>query len=103
MRRNIGPFGVKDLFTLVNLMGGVFAIVFAIRGQPARPPAPRCWLGYLLGDTLDGPVARMTKTSNQFGSELDTATDHFVQAHRARRDRLRRVRAGAATPRRGSR
>ena len=36
-------------------------------------------IGYLLGDTLDGPVARMTKTSNQFGSELDTATDHFVQ------------------------
>jgi CDP-diacylglycerol---serine O-phosphatidyltransferase len=37
-------------------------------------------LGYLLGDTLDGPVARMTKTSNKFGSELDTATDHFTQA-----------------------
>ena len=35
--------------------------------------------GYMLGDTLDGPVARMTKTSNKFGSEFDTATDHFVQ------------------------
>ena len=34
MRRNIGPFGVKDLFTLVNLMGGVFAIVFCIQGEP---------------------------------------------------------------------
>ena len=33
----------------------------------------------MLGDTLDGPVARMTKTSNKFGSEFDTATDHFVQ------------------------
>jgi CDP-diacylglycerol--serine O-phosphatidyltransferase len=36
--------------------------------------------GYLFGDALDGVVARLTKTSNKFGSELDTATDHFVQA-----------------------
>ena len=79
MRWNIGPFGVKDLFTLVNLMGGVGAIVFVVEGNlPAAGTA--LLLGYLLGDTLDGPVARMTKTSNKFGSELDTATDHFVQA-----------------------
>jgi phosphatidylserine synthase len=79
MRWNIGPFGVKDLFTLVNLMGGVIAIVFVIEGNlPAAGTA--LLLGYLLGDTLDGPVARLTKTSNKFGSEFDTATDHFVQA-----------------------
>src|SRR5262249_51392007 len=36
--------------------------------------------GYLVGDTLDGPIARLTHTANRFGSELDTATDHFVQA-----------------------
>ncbi|HVV51441.1 MAG TPA: CDP-alcohol phosphatidyltransferase family protein [Polyangia bacterium] len=79
MRWNIGPFGIKDLFTLVNLMGGVGAIVFVIQGNlPAAGTA--LLLGYLLGDTLDGPVARMTKTSNKFGAEFDTATDHFVQA-----------------------
>jgi phosphatidylserine synthase len=79
MRWNIGPFGLKDLFTLVNLMGGVAAIVFVIEGNlPAAGTA--LLLGYLLGDTLDGPVARLTKTSNKFGSEFDTATDHFVQA-----------------------
>jgi CDP-diacylglycerol---serine O-phosphatidyltransferase len=79
MRWNIGPFGVKDLFTLVNLMGGVLAIIFVVDGNlPAAGTA--LLLGFLLGDTLDGPVARMTKTSNKFGSELDTATDHFVQA-----------------------
>jgi len=79
MRWNIGPFGVKDLFTLVNVMGGVGAIVFVVQGNlPAAGTA--LLLGYLLGDTLDGPVARMTKTSNKFGSEFDTATDHFVQA-----------------------
>ena len=79
MRWNIGPFGVKDLFTLVNLMGGVAAIVFVIQGNlPAAGMA--LLLGFLLGDNLDGPVARMTKTSNKFGGELDTTTDHFVQA-----------------------
>jgi phosphatidylserine synthase len=79
MRWNIAPFGDKDLFTLVNLMGGVGAIVFVVEGNlPAAGIA--LLLGYLLGDTLDGPVARLTKTSNNFGSELDTATDHFVQA-----------------------
>ena len=32
MRWNIGPFGVKDLFTLVNLLGGIFAVHFVVDG-----------------------------------------------------------------------
>jgi CDP-diacylglycerol--serine O-phosphatidyltransferase len=79
MRWNIGPFGVKDLFTLVNLMGGVYGIHFVMQGQLAAAGAA-VLLGFLLGDTLDGPVSRMTHTANRFGGELDTATDHFVQA-----------------------
>src|ERR1044071_2628997 len=78
MRFSIGPFGLKDLFTLVNLMGGVFAVHFVVIGQPTLA-GYALLAGYLLGDTLDGPVARLTKTSNKFGSEFDTATDHFVQ------------------------
>jgi CDP-diacylglycerol--serine O-phosphatidyltransferase len=79
MRRNIGPFGLKDIFTLVNLMGGVVAIAFVAQGR-LEAAGFALLAGYLLGDTLDGPIARATKTSNQFGSEMDTATDHFVQA-----------------------
>ena len=79
MRLSFGPFGVKDLFTLVNVMGGVFAIHFIMEGHPAWA-GYALLAGYLLGDSLDGPVARATKTSNRFGSEFDTATDHFVQA-----------------------
>ncbi len=79
MRRNIGPFGLKDIFTLVNLMGGVLAIAFVAQGR-MEAAGFALLAGYLLGDTLDGPVARATKTSNRFGSEMDTATDHFVQA-----------------------
>ena len=44
MRWNIGPFGVKDLFTLVNLMGGVGAIVFTLQGN-SRRPGRRCSSG----------------------------------------------------------
>ena len=55
MRRNIGPFGVKDLFTLVNLMGGVFAIAGVVDhfsdavvknpivGQKSKNPQLREW------------------------------------------------------------
>jgi phosphatidylserine synthase len=79
VRWSIGPFGVKDLFTLVNLMGGVFGIYFVMDQRPEWAGVA-VLAGYLLGDTLDGVVARLTATSNRFGSELDTATDHFVQA-----------------------
>ena len=34
MRWSIGPFGVKDLFTLVNLLGGIFAVHFIVAGEP---------------------------------------------------------------------
>jgi CDP-diacylglycerol--serine O-phosphatidyltransferase len=78
MRWNIGPFGIKDLFSLINLLGGIFAIHFVAVGEPTLA-GYALLAGYMLGDTLDGPVARATKTSNKFGSELDTAVDHFVQ------------------------
>ncbi|HEY4186932.1 MAG TPA: CDP-alcohol phosphatidyltransferase family protein [Polyangia bacterium] len=79
LRWSFGPFGVKDLFTLVNLMGGVVGIHFVLTGQLAWA-GYALLLGYLLGDSLDGAVARLTHTSNRFGGEFDTATDHFVQA-----------------------
>jgi CDP-diacylglycerol--serine O-phosphatidyltransferase len=80
LRWSIGPFGVKDLFTLVNLMGGVVGVHFILAGSPPAWAGYALLLGYLLGDSLDGAVARLTHTSNRFGGEFDTATDHFVQA-----------------------
>ena len=79
MRWSFGPFGVKDLFTLVNLLGGVFGVYFVME-QRLELAGAAVLAGYLFGDTLDGVVARLTHTSNRFGSEFDTATDHFVQA-----------------------
>jgi phosphatidylserine synthase len=79
LRYSIGPVGVKDLFTLINLMGGTFGVWFVFDHRPDRAGLALL-AGYLFGDALDGVVARLTRTSNLFGSELDTATDHFVQA-----------------------
>jgi len=73
----IGPFGLKDVFTLVNLLSGVVAVHYALNGQ-ARDAGYAVIAGFLFGDLLDGFVARATRTGNRFGSQFDTITDHFV-------------------------
>jgi len=76
-RWTIGPFGLKDLFTLFNLLSGVVAVHFALDGRP-RQAGYAVIVGFLFGDLLDGFVARATRTGNRFGGEFDTITDHFV-------------------------
>ena len=68
-------FGIKDIFTTINLLGGVVGICLCIDGRPYGP-ASRVMLGYLLGDALDGYVARKLNSANQFGAEFDTIADH---------------------------
>jgi phosphatidylserine synthase len=68
-------FGIKDLLTTINLLGGVIAICLCVDGRPYDAGAA-VMLGYLLGDTLDGYVARKLGTANQFGAEYDTIADH---------------------------
>ena len=69
-------FGIKDLFTTINLLGGIVAICLCIDGQPYWAGVS-VMLGYLVGDTMDGWVARKLGTSNTFGSEFDTIADHL--------------------------
>jgi len=71
-------FGIKDLFTTINLLGGVVAICLCVDGQPYAAGIS-VMLGYLLGDTLDGWVARKLNSANQFGAEFDTIADHTSQ------------------------
>jgi len=68
-------FGVKDLFTTINLLGGVVAICLCVDGRPYEAGVA-VMLGYLLGDTMDGFVARKLGTANAFGAEYDTISDH---------------------------
>lgn len=79
MKWSVGYFGVKDLFTLVNLAGGIGGIYYALEGN-LQWAGYSIFAGYLLGDALDGPVARLTNTSNKFGGEFDAAADHIAQA-----------------------
>jgi phosphatidylserine synthase len=78
MKWSVGYFGVKDLFTIVNLLGGVFGIYYAMTGRPDWA-GYAIFAGYLFGDSLDGQVARATKTGNRFGAEFDSASDHVGQ------------------------
>ena len=68
-------FGIKDIFTTINLLGGIVAICLCVDGQPYWAGVS-VMLGYLLGDTMDGWVARKLGTSNDFGGEFDTIADH---------------------------
>ena len=78
MRWSISYFGVKDLFTLINLMGGVMGIYLALDGN-LEWAGYAILAGYLFGDTLDGLVARATGTGNRFGSEFDSAAEGVSQ------------------------
>jgi phosphatidylserine synthase len=75
--RRRSPFGLKDVFTLVNLLSGVVAVRFALDDQ-LRKAGFAVFVGFVCGDLLDGLVARATGTGNQFGAEFDAITDHFV-------------------------
>ena len=77
IRRARGTFHVKDVFTLVNLISGIVAIRFVISDRP-RAAGYAVIIGYLAGDMIDGLVARATGTSNRFGAEFDSISDHFV-------------------------
>ena len=74
--RRASMFGVKDLFTTINLLGGIVAVCLCIDGQPYYAGVA-VLAGYLLGDTMDGYVARKLGTANQFGAEFDTISDHM--------------------------
>lgn len=69
-------FGIKDLFTTINLLGGVVGICLCIDGHPFAAGVS-VMLGYLFGDTMDGYIARRLGTANAFGAEYDTISDHL--------------------------
>ena len=69
-------FGIKDIFTTINVMGGVIAICLCVEREPFWAGVAML-LGYLCGDALDGWVARKLGTANAFGAEYDTIADHL--------------------------
>jgi CDP-diacylglycerol---serine O-phosphatidyltransferase len=68
-----GVIIIPSALTIDNLFFGLWAIVSAARGQFERA----AWLIIIaaIADTLDGRVARVTKTGSKFGEELDSLVD----------------------------
>jgi CDP-diacylglycerol--serine O-phosphatidyltransferase len=64
---------IPNLFTLANLFCGISAIVSAFEGHVSDA----IWLVVTAGvfDALDGVVARLTRSTSEFGVELDSLCD----------------------------
>lgn len=69
--RNLIKFA--DLFTLINVIFGLTAIFFIITFK--HNLASIMLILAVLFDYLDGKIAFITKTSNEFGKELDSLAD----------------------------
>lgn len=64
---------VPSLFTLFNLFFGIWSMVLAARGDFYRASWFIVFAGIL--DSLDGRLARLSKTGTRFGAELDSLVD----------------------------
>ena len=78
-RPSRGMFVLPSLFTAGNIAAGYYAITQTIQGTAADPGYfDRAALAVgvaVLCDGLDGLVARMTRTTSDFGKELDSLAD----------------------------
>lgn len=62
-----------DFVTLINVLLGLLSIIFAITAQLFT--ASIILLVAVVFDVLDGKIARLTKTANEFGKQLDALAD----------------------------
>ena len=71
--RRRGMFALPSMFTLGCLFFGIFGIIQAMNLR--FDYAATCIFVAMVLDSLDGRVARMTKTQTAFGAELDSLAD----------------------------
>ena len=71
--RHKGIYLLPNLFTTAAVFAGFYAIVAAMKGQYEHSAAG-IFVAMLM-DTLDGRVARLTKTQSAFGAEYDSLSD----------------------------
>jgi CDP-diacylglycerol---serine O-phosphatidyltransferase len=71
--RRKGIYILPNLFTLGALFGGFYAVVMAMNGR-FEQSAYGVFAAMVL-DSLDGRVARMTKTQSVFGEHMDSLSD----------------------------
>ncbi|MCL2271979.1 MAG: CDP-diacylglycerol--serine O-phosphatidyltransferase [Treponema sp.] len=68
-----GIFIIPSLFTCGNLSLGIISITCSINGDFIK--AAWFLIGALACDIIDGRIARMTKTTSDFGMQLDSLSD----------------------------
>lgn len=71
--RRQGIYLLPNLFTTASLFAGFYAIVQAMNGSFERA-AIAIFVAMVL-DSLDGRVARLTRTQSEFGAEFDSLSD----------------------------
>src|SRR6267142_682250 len=74
-----GMFLLPSLFTAANIAAGYYAILHAMQGSPIDAwhfaHAAKAIGVAVVADGLDGRIARLTKTTSDFGRELDSLAD----------------------------
>ena len=74
-----GMYIVPSLFTSGNIAAGYFAIMQCLQGSVQEPRHfnyAALAIGFAIPfDAIDGRIARMTKTTSEFGKELDSMAD----------------------------
>ncbi|NOY05947.1 MAG: CDP-diacylglycerol--serine O-phosphatidyltransferase [Chlorobi bacterium] len=73
MKIRVSRSVLPSLFTIMNLFFGFLSIIYAFRNEPVMA----AWyivFGAVF-DALDGVMARLTKSSSEFGVELDSLCD----------------------------
>ncbi len=78
-RPSRGMYVLPSLFTALNIGAGYYAITQSIQGSAAEPgyfDRAALAIGFaILFDGVDGRIARMTRTTSDFGKELDSLAD----------------------------
>lgn len=72
-QRRRGIYLLPNLFTTLNLFAGFYAIVQGMNHEYEKA-AVAIFIAMVL-DSLDGRVARLTRTQSAFGAEYDSLTD----------------------------
>src|SRR4051812_19870218 len=81
-----GLYVIPTLFTAANVAMGFLAVLSSVRGFHASFISPELAAGYfnnaaiaiglaILFDTVDGRVARMTRTATEIGVQFDSLAD----------------------------
>jgi CDP-diacylglycerol--serine O-phosphatidyltransferase len=81
-----GLYLFPTAFTAANILMGFLAVIYSVRGYQWAVTAPETAASYfnyagifigfaILFDTLDGRVARMTRTATEIGVQLDSLAD----------------------------